>query len=78
MSYRKITVDGQEYEYTIGSAMVKVKGMDAAMREEVGETVWIDDIEKIMITPRHVADWIKAKRDQSSALPSKSKTRRGS
>ena len=60
MTYRKITVDDQEYEYTVGSAMVKVKGFEAASREQVGETVWINDVEKIMITPRHVADWIRS------------------
>lgn len=51
MSYRKIEVDGQSYEYTVGSAMVKVKGFEAATREQVGESVWINDVEKIMITP---------------------------
>ena len=69
MNYRKITVDDQEYEYTIGSAMVKVKGFDAAMREAVGETVWIDDVEKTMITQRHVGEWIR-QQVQNSALPS--------
>lgn len=33
------------------SAMVKVKGFEAATREQVGESVWINDVEKIMITP---------------------------
>lgn len=60
MSYRKIEVDGQSYEYTVGSAMVKVKGFEAATREQVGESVWINDVEKIMITPGHVADWIRS------------------
>ncbi len=59
MSYRKITVEGTEYEYTIGSAMVKVKGLDAVPREEVGEVVWIDDVEKVMITPKMIAAFIK-------------------
>lgn len=60
MSYRKITVDDKEYEYVIGSAMVKVKGFEAVPREQVGQTVWIDDVEKIMITPALVADWIRS------------------
>ena len=59
MSYRKIVVEDQEYEYTIGAAMLKVKGFDAVDRNQVGETVWIDDVEKVMVTPRHVADWIR-------------------
>lgn len=37
MSYRKITVDGQEYEYTIGRTHVKVKGVGVWPKEEVGE-----------------------------------------
>lgn len=60
MSYRKIEVDGESYEYVIGSAMVKVKGFEAVAREQVGQTVWIDDVEKIMITPAMVADWIRS------------------
>jgi hypothetical protein len=35
MSYRKITVDGKEYEYTIGRTHVKVKGVWT--KEKVGE-----------------------------------------
>ena len=61
MSYRKITVDGAEYEFTVGAAMLKVKGFEAVDRNQVGETVWINDVEKVMITPRHVADWIRTK-----------------
>ena len=37
MSYRKITVDGKEYEYTIGHTHVKVKGVGVWPKEEVGE-----------------------------------------
>lgn len=37
MSYRKITVDGKEYEYTIGRTHVKVKGVGVWPKEEVGE-----------------------------------------
>lgn len=59
MSYRKIEVDGKTYEYTVGSAMLKVKGFAAVDRNTVGETVWIDDVEKTMVTPRHVAEWIR-------------------
>lgn len=60
MSYRKIEVDGATYEYTVGSAMLKVKGFPAVDRDLVGETVWIDDVEKVMITPGHVANWIRS------------------
>lgn len=60
MSYREIEVDGETYEYTVGSAMLKVKGFEAVDRNQVGETVWIDDVEKIMVTPHHVANWIRS------------------
>jgi hypothetical protein len=62
MSYRKIEVDGQTYEYVIGWVMVKVKGFEAVPREQVGQPVWIDDVEKIMITPALVAEWIRSQR----------------
>ena len=59
MSYRKIVVDNQEYEYTVGASMLKVKGIGAVFKEEVGEPVWIGDEEKLMITRKHVAAWIR-------------------
>ena len=59
MAYRKIDVDGATYEYTVGATMLKVKGFPAVDRNTVGETVWIDDVEKVMVSPRHVADWIR-------------------
>jgi uncharacterized protein YacL (UPF0231 family) len=37
MSYRKITVDGKEYEYSIGRTHVKIKGVGVWLKEEVGE-----------------------------------------
>lgn len=36
MSYRKINVDGKEYEYTVGKTHVKVKGVGVWPKEEVG------------------------------------------
>jgi hypothetical protein len=62
MSYRKIVVDDKEYEFTVGAAMLKVKGFEAVDRNQVGETVWINDVEKVMVTPRHVADWIRSQK----------------
>jgi hypothetical protein len=52
-------VDDQEYEFTVGSAFVKVKGFEAVDRDHIGELVWIDDVPKIMITQQHVANWIR-------------------
>jgi hypothetical protein len=37
MSYRKLEVEGEEYEYVIGRSYVKVKGVGAWPKEEVGE-----------------------------------------
>ena len=37
MSYRKITVDGNEYEYVVGKSHIKVKGVGVWPKEEVGE-----------------------------------------
>lgn len=42
MAYRKIEIDGTTYEYTIGKTHVKVKGLEAAPKEKVGEMEWED------------------------------------
>lgn len=39
MSYRKIAVDGKEYEYVVGRTHVKVKGVGVWPKEEVGNRV---------------------------------------
>lgn len=36
MSYRKITVDGTEYLYTVGKTHLKVKGLPAVLKTVVG------------------------------------------
>jgi hypothetical protein len=36
MSYRKIIVDGNEYEYTVGKTHIKIKGMGVFPKEEHG------------------------------------------
>lgn len=36
MSYRKITVNGDEYRYTVGRTHVKVKGVGVWPKEKVG------------------------------------------
>lgn len=59
MSYRKITVDHTEYEYTVGETMVKVKGFLAVPKHEVGETVIVNEEDQIMVTPQHVVEWIR-------------------
>lgn len=37
MGYRKITVDGVEYQYVVGKTHVKVRGMQAVPAEHIGE-----------------------------------------
>jgi len=37
MSYRKITVDGKDYQYTVGRTHVKVHGFDAVSKESIGQ-----------------------------------------
>ena len=41
MSYRKITVDGKVYEYTVGDTHLKVKGVGVFPKEEFGKKVEI-------------------------------------
>lgn len=37
MAYRKIEVDGKEYEYTIGKSFLKIKGVGTYPIHEVGD-----------------------------------------
>jgi hypothetical protein len=37
MSYRKLEVDGKEYEYVVGKSHVKVKGVGSWLKEGLGE-----------------------------------------
>lgn len=39
MSYRKLKVNDEEYEYVIGKTYVKVKGIGVWPKEEVGEYI---------------------------------------
>lgn len=39
MSYRKIEVDGVEYQYTIGKTHVKVRGLGVWSKEDIGDSV---------------------------------------
>lgn len=36
MAYRKLTVDGKEYEYVVGKTHVKIKGVGVFLKEEIG------------------------------------------
>jgi hypothetical protein len=56
MSYRKLEVDGKDYEYVVGKRYVKVKGVGSWPNAQVGRV--IDDYES-RVQPSHVADKIR-------------------
>ena len=51
MAYRKITVDGRDYEYTIGKTFVKFRGGKAVPLAEIGE-VFDDEDEGVSVMVR--------------------------
>lgn len=62
MSYRKITVDNKEYEYTVGKKYTKVKGLGIYKNSEIGDRVALDTkwvTEKFVVAPYNVANAIK-------------------
>lgn len=62
MSYRKITVDNQEYEYTVGKEYTKVKGLGIYKNSEIGDSVATGlkyKPEKFIVAPYNVANAIK-------------------
>lgn len=63
MSYRKITVDGTEYQYTIGKACVKVRGLGVWDKEDIGVKVDRDfegdGYGSVEVHPSHIAAKIR-------------------
>lgn len=62
MSYRKITVDNQEYEYTVGKSNTKIKGVGVFHNEDIGdkvETGYKHKPFKFIVAPYNVANAIK-------------------
>jgi hypothetical protein len=70
MSYRKISVNGKVYEYSIGRTHTKIKGLGAFKNEEVGQVqtyVMYNDItdefethkDGVIVRPSDVAYMIK-------------------
>jgi len=69
MGYRKIVVDGVEHQYTIGRTHVKVRGMQAVSKDQVGETKPIlcrccgehlyPYAVAFRVEPHHVAEFIR-------------------
>jgi len=77
MAYRTITVDGKDYQYTVGRTHVKVRGFDAVSRDSVGQIreyntecscgdPYCDyDTEiytKLAVQPSDVESWIRSKK----------------
>lgn len=62
MSYRNITVDNTVYEYVVGRAHVKVKGLGVWLKEDVGEVIddmnW-GDTYQVQVRPEHIASKIR-------------------
>ena len=56
MSYRNITVDGVEYQYTIGRSHVKIKGHSVVEKADIGVEFETDIY---VVCPRDIANWIK-------------------
>lgn len=73
MGYRNITVDGHNYRYIVGKEFVKVVGVGAAPKVEVGEMrTWpeycceyacmiVGERRIISVQPSDIAKWIQKK-----------------
>jgi hypothetical protein len=63
MSYRKIEVDGQVFEYSIGRTHTKIRGVGAYPNGEVGIRVqkyWAGElINTVQVRPSDLVDFIK-------------------
>lgn len=57
MSYRKITVNEQEYQYSIGKSHTKVKGFKVFENRMIGDP--ISGTSDYVVTPYNVANAIK-------------------
>lgn len=64
MSYRKLTVNDKNYDYVIGSSVVKVRDVSGAKPRILG--VWdkaeigYDNGDTIEVHPKHIADRIRS------------------
>lgn len=64
MAYRKIIVDGTEYQYTIGRSYTKVRGHAVWHNSDVGDLLDTGR-EQYVVQPSHVAEMImNGKRDR--------------
>lgn len=62
MAYRKITVDGVDYKYVVGTSHVKVKGLGVWPKDQIGYVIddldWGDDY-TVQVWPSHIAAKIR-------------------
>lgn len=70
MSYRNITVDGVVYQYVIGTTYVKIRKVGLWSKQDVGQVI---NDEKVIVTPKHIADMIKYGERQPTPKPMCSK-----
>ncbi len=56
MTYRKIEVDGKEYEYVVGKSYVKVKGVGVWDNYAIG---YVIDEREARVQPSHVVEAIR-------------------
>lgn len=62
MSYRKITVDNKQYEYTVGKTYTKIKGVGVFHNSDIGDSVetgYKHKPIKYVVAPYNVANAIK-------------------
>lgn len=59
MTYRKVEVNGQVYEYVIGKTVVKVKGVNIWPKSKVGDRVRSYPEDKYIVGPGHIKEMIK-------------------
>ena len=70
MSYRKLEVDGQVFEYSVGKTHTKIRGVGAYKNEKVGQlqtSLWYNDITDefehetngVQVRPSDLASFIK-------------------
>lgn len=64
MSYRKMSVDGRIYQYTIGKEFTHIRGVGAFRHQDIGNTLrGMTDprtgCDRFVVTPRCVANAIK-------------------
>lgn len=57
MSYRKLKIDEQEYQYTVGKTHTKIRGLEAFKNEDIGDRVGATD--QYTVTPSNVTRAIK-------------------